>query len=262
MPNRRRNINPGDFVGPAPADPSFDTTRIRGLASSGNDTRNLMLENENRIAAEQARLLFDRQTHEEIEEVKSTERGIKQTSKAFSKLAEKIAEAAWDIIEKAASDAAEFSQMSQKTLAGKIIQRDPIDDALAVASSYGKAGATLSAGQTAILGEQVGSQYAASRLNTEGVITQASQGSSALQNAYGAKIYQGMIQGRAGMEGYERERFLQEGWKYIPTKAAEGLIELFFGGSSFPATERGTMNVIRTLRNTQKAYQLPLGNPD
>lgn len=186
--------------------------------------------------------------------------------KALNNIAQQIAEQAYEILMESLSEMSEFHTKSGKSPAGQMLQHDPIDASLAVASSFSKAGATLSPDQVNILAQQTTSQSIAASANVKSVLQSTAEHGAALQTEYGAKLQQAadtLDYGRADT-AYERQRFAQDTWKYYPKRAAEGLIEATMGGGDFPATERGTMNKIINTRTHQShgAYVLPIQRGD
>ena len=164
------------------------------------------------------------------------------------------------------SEMSEFHTKAGKSPAGQMLQHDPIDASLAVASSFSKAGATLSPDQVQILAQQTNTQAIAASANVKSVLQSTAEHGAALQTEYGAKLQQAadtLDYGRSDT-AYERQRFAQDTWKYYPKRAYEGLIEATMGGGDFPATERGTLNkIINTRTNHQHgAYILPIQRGD
>lgn len=186
------------------------------------------------------------------------------TEKALNNVAQQIAEQAYEILMESLSEMSEFHTKSGKSPAGQMLQNDPIDASLAVASNFAKAGATLSPDQINVLAQQTTQQSISASSNVKNLLTATAEHGAALQNQYGAKLQQAadtLDYGHAD-DTYERQRFAQDTWKYYPKRAFEGLIEATMGGGDFPATERGTINKIINTRSAHGAYVLPLQRGD
>lgn len=187
----------------------------------------------------------------------------KPDTKALTNLAKKIAELALGMVMDSLAEAAEFQQQAQSTMAAGQIQKDPIDRALSIVSSYSKAGAQMSQQEIDTLAQQVNQQAIVSGQNIRGLVETTAKQGPALQTQYGAQLQQvaDTMDIGSGASAYEQQRALEETWKYYPKKWADELVDKYIGDG---ITERSAMDKViqqRTQRQ-QDAFQLPIFKGD
>ena len=185
------------------------------------------------------------------------------TSKAFSNIAKKVAEMALSMVMDSLAEAAEFQNLARATAAAGQIQKDPIDRALQVVSSYSKAGVQLSPQELDLLGQQVNQQAIVAGQNIKSLVETTARQGPALQTTYGAQLQQAAdtLDAGSGAIAYEKQRAMEESWKYYPKKWADQTLEYLIGDT---VTERAAFDKVVRQRTEKKqdSFQLPVFRGD